>query len=161
MQRFIDVGESLLNFTRIWGTGIVSQWACEGPCIMRNLESQSACKVLVVDDERVIADTLALILNKSGWSAQATYSGEDAVRLASELEPIVVISDVKMNGMSGIEAAMEIRKRCPESRIILFSGHATTTDLLKNSGIPKGTFEIIAKPLNPAYLLELLGNPPG
>jgi len=64
--------------------------------------SQAKPKVLVADDERVIADTLAIILNQSGFEATAVYNGEKAVETARTLRPDMVISDVIMTDMNGI-----------------------------------------------------------
>ncbi len=65
-------------------------------------------KVLVVDDEQTIANTLALILNHSGFEARAVYSGEAAVEVVGSFAPDVLISDVVMTGMSGVEAAIAV-----------------------------------------------------
>ena len=65
-----------------------------------SLDAPSAC-VLVADDERVIADTLAMILNQSGFEARAVYSGERALEIALEFKPDMLISDVIMSGMNG------------------------------------------------------------
>ena len=70
-------------------------------------------KVLVADDERVIADTLAIILNQSGFQATAVYSGEKAVETAKTLQPDMVISDVIMTDLNGIDAAIKIRTMLP------------------------------------------------
>ena len=66
-------------------------------------------KVLVVDDERVIADTLAIILNQHGFDASAVYTGTAAVERARSVKPDLIISDVIMPDMNGIEAAITIR----------------------------------------------------
>ena len=79
-------------------------------------------KVLVADDERVIADTLAIILNQSGFSATAVYSGEKAVETAKTLRPDMLISDVIMTDLNGIDAAIQIRALLPSCKILLFSG---------------------------------------
>src|SRR5262249_60148490 len=78
--------------------------------------------VLVVDDERVIADTLATILNQNGFEASAVYTGTDAVERAVASRPDLVISDVIMPDMNGIEAAIKIRQVLPGCKILLFSG---------------------------------------
>ena len=69
-------------------------------------DSTTKPKVLVADDERVIADTLAMILNQSGFEARAVYSGERALELAATLKPDMLISDVIMADLNGIDAAM-------------------------------------------------------
>ncbi len=87
-------------------------------------------KVLVVDDEQVIADTLAKILDINGYDASAVYSGLSAVESARTLQPDLIISDVIMQDMDGIEAAIKIRAFLPSCKILLFSGQAATADLL-------------------------------
>lgn len=113
-------------------------------------------KVLVVDDERVIADTLVIILNKNGFDATAAYSGESAVELANSLQPQMVVSDVIMNDMNGIDAAIQIRAALPKCKILLFSGQAATADLLEKARHEGHEFEILAKPVHPQDLLARL-----
>jgi CheY-like chemotaxis protein len=113
-------------------------------------------RVLVADDERVIADTLAMILNQSGFRARAAYSGEKAVELASEFEPEMLISDVIMAGLNGIDAAIRIRELLPSIKILLFSGQAATADLLEKARARGYEFEILAKPVHPQDLLAKL-----
>jgi CheY-like chemotaxis protein len=113
-------------------------------------------KVLVVDDERVIADTLAIILNQSGFSASAVYTGTAAVERAKEDKPDLIISDVIMPDMNGIEAAIRIRRLLPGCKILLFSGQAATADLLEKARQEGHEFEILAKPVHPQDLLAKL-----
>lgn len=117
---------------------------------------QEKPKVLVADDERVIADTLVIILNQSGFQATAVYSGESAVEVAREIEPDMVISDVIMNDMNGIDAAIQIRAMFPSCKILLFSGQAATADLLDRARGQGHEFEILAKPVHPQDLLTRL-----
>jgi CheY-like chemotaxis protein len=119
-------------------------------------ENAARPKVLVVDDERVIADTLAMILNQSGFQAQPIYSGEGAVELASTFEPDMLISDVIMADLNGIDAAIRIRELLPKIKILLFSGQAATADLLDNARKQGYEFEILAKPVHPQDLLNKL-----
>jgi CheY-like chemotaxis protein len=113
-------------------------------------------KVLVVDDEHVIADTLAIILNQHGYEASAVYSGAAAVERAHDVNPDLIISDVIMQDMNGIEAAIRIRKFLPGCKILLFSGQAATADLLENARAQGHEFEILAKPVHPQDLLAKL-----
>ena len=113
-------------------------------------------KVLVADDERVIADTLAMILNQSGFQAQAVYSGEKALELAESFKPDMLISDVIMADLNGIDAAIRIRSLLPEIKILLFSGQAATADLLEKARTEGYEFEILAKPVHPQDLLTRL-----
>ena len=115
-------------------------------------------RVLVVDDEHLIADTLALILNLKGFETRAVYSGEQAIETARSMEPHLVLSDVMMRGMGGIEAAIEISRLLPRCRIVLFSGHASTADLLKRAREIGRGWDVWQKPLHPTTLVERLNS---
>ncbi len=115
-------------------------------------------KVLVADDERVIADTLVIILNQAGFDATAVYSGEKAVEQAQALKPDMLISDVIMLDLNGIDAAITIRKMLPTCKILLFSGQAATADLLDRARNQGHEFEILAKPVHPQDLLAKLNS---
>lgn len=119
-------------------------------------ENQIKPKILVVDDERVIADTLAMILNQSGFEALAVYSGEKAVEQASAFAPDMLITDVIMADLNGIDAAIRIRALLPKIKILLFSGQAATADLLEKARSQGYEFEILAKPVHPHDLLTKL-----
>ena len=113
-------------------------------------------KVLVADDEQVIANTLAIILNQAGFEARAVFSGEKAVEALDGFQPDMLISDVIMTGMTGIEAAIQTRNRLPHCKILLFSGQAATADLLEQARMQGHEFEILAKPVHPTDLLAKL-----
>ena len=113
-------------------------------------------RVLVVDDHQVIADTLASILQKSGYEATAAYNGEQAVEAAIASSTDVLISDVMMGAISGIEAAVLILRKRPACKIILFSGQSTTAYLLQQSEAEGYHFEILDKPVHPTILLDRL-----
>ncbi len=110
-------------------------------------------RVLVADDEKLIADTLAIILRGEGFEARAVYSGEEVLVMAESFEPNLLISDVMMPGMNGIEAAIMIRAKLPVCKVLLFSGQATTGDLLEKARAQNHEFETLAKPIHPAELL--------
>jgi CheY-like chemotaxis protein len=113
-------------------------------------------RVLIADDERVIADTLAMILNQSGFEARAAYSGEKALELAVSFAPDMLISDVIMADLNGIEAAIRMKTLLPKIKILLFSGQAATADLLDKARKQGYEFEILAKPVHPQDLLNKL-----
>lgn len=113
-------------------------------------------RVLVADDEQVIANTLAIILNQQGYEARAVFSGEKAVEALDSFQPNMLISDVIMTGMTGIEAAIITRNKLPNCKILLFSGQAATADLLEKARAQGHEFEILAKPVHPTDLLAKL-----
>lgn len=113
-------------------------------------------RVLVVDDESIIADTLVLILNKSGFDATAAYSGEQALEMASAVDPELLISDVGMRGIDGIETAIRFRNLLPACNVVLFSGQAHAADLLHDARERGYAFELLKKPVDPAVLLNYI-----
>jgi CheY-like chemotaxis protein len=117
-------------------------------------------KIMVVDDEPVIADTLVNILNGEGHDALSVSDGPSAVKWAKMIHPEAIVTDVIMPGMNGIDTAKEVLEFLPNCRIILFSGQAATTDLLEKARAEGYHFEVLAKPINPDILLETLKTAP-
>jgi CheY-like chemotaxis protein len=112
--------------------------------------------ILVVDDESVIADTIVQILNRSGFVAHAAYSGQQAIEAARQHCPELVLSDVMMPAIDGVETAIAIRELCPDARIVLFSGQATTIEILARAEKRGHTFELLPKPIHPTQLIKHL-----
>ena len=119
-------------------------------------ENNAKRRVIVADDEHVIADTLAYILNKAGFEATAVYTGLEAVDLAQKIKPDLLITDVIMPDMNGIEAAINIRGFLPACKVLLFSGQAATADLLEEARRRGYQFEILSKPVHPQDLIAKL-----
>jgi DNA-binding NtrC family response regulator len=138
---------------------IALEWIGNRPEVQEIMHGNSPKpKVLVADDERVIADTLAMILNQSGFEARAVYTGEKALEVAPVFLPEMLISDVIMADLNGIDAAIKIREVLPGIKILLFSGQAATADLLEKARAQGYDFEILAKPVHPQDLLNKLRN---
>ncbi len=112
--------------------------------------------VLVVDDERVIADTTKEILKRSGFDAHCAYDGQSALELAIRLSPDFVLSDVVMPNMNGVQLAIALRKALPGTEILLLSGQAGVTEILDRGRQEGYWFELIAKPVHPERLLQRL-----
>jgi DNA-binding response OmpR family regulator len=112
--------------------------------------------VFVVDDEAVIAQTLAVILNQAGFQATAFDRPEKAIAARAELAPDLLISDVMMPGMTGVELAIHFREAQPDCKILLFSGQAATADLLREAREQGYDFDLLSKPVHPADLLAKL-----
>jgi CheY-like chemotaxis protein len=112
--------------------------------------------ILVVDDEPVIADTLCAILAESGFTTSKAYNGEDAIRLAEAMRPHIVLSDVLMPRMSGIQMAIQIQQFLPDTRIVLLSGQAATAEMMRQAAAEGHQFELLAKPIHPEDLIARL-----
>jgi CheY-like chemotaxis protein len=118
--------------------------------------SLAPTRILVVDDEPLIADTIVQILNRSGFIAEAAYGGREAIDAARRINPELILSDVLMPHVDGVEAAITIQKFLPETRIVLFSGQAATVEILARARTRGYHFELLAKPLHPTQLIKHL-----
>lgn len=118
-------------------------WAT-GRCPMKR-------RVLVVDDEIHVAETLAIALTEHGYHVKAEYSGEAGVQQANSFQPDLVILDVVMPGMNGIAAAIRMQEQLPNCRILLLSAlpEYARELLAKHKNAPK--FEVIGKPIDPWF----------
>jgi len=110
-------------------------------------------KILVVEDASAVAQTLTLILRHEGYYAATAHSGEDAVWLARSFQPDLVVGDVEMGTVDGVEAAMEIRRFLPHCEVLFVSGTATWEDYLAKARAEGYGFELLAKPIPPPELL--------
>ena len=126
------------------------------PTLIGSLQGYGMLRVLVVDDEKVIADSLANILGGFGYATTAAYSGMIAVELAGVVMPDVLITDVMMPGITGIQAAIQIREKLPACRVILLSGIAATADLVAEAKYQGHCFDFLPKPVHPKVLLAYL-----
>lgn len=114
--------------------------------------------VLVVDDETVIADTLVTILSRNGFAAIAAYEGASALEIAEAIPPNLLLSDIAMPRMTGIELAVAISNKFADCKILLFSGQANTSDLLSKAYAAGVNFPMLTKPIHPSLLLERIAS---
>lgn len=117
-------------------------------------DSQKLRRIFVVDDEPVIASTLAAILSNNGFNATSFVEPREALQASRFETPDLLISDVVMPSLSGIELAIQMREACPNCKVILFSGQAFTIDFLEKASKAGHHFEVLSKPVHPAELLR-------
>ncbi|WP_263418599.1 response regulator [Terriglobus albidus] len=115
-------------------------------------------RIYVVDDEHVIATTLAIILTQNGFDARAFGSAKEALAAAEALPPNLLLTDVVMPDMNGIELAIQFRQKFPECKVLLFSGQAATNNLLKEAKGAGYDLELLSKPVHPQDLLARLNS---
>lgn len=113
-------------------------------------------RVLVVDDERLITDTICAILNENGFDATGAYCGSEAISAARTTRPDVVLTDVLMPRMSGVELGIHLCNEYPGIKIVLFSGQAATTALIHKAETEGYYFELFPKPIHPDELIARL-----
>ena len=110
----------------------------------------------VVDDEMIIASTLAAILKVSGFAAVAFSDPREALLAAESRPPSLIISDVIMPGMNGVELAVQFKTKYPNCKILLFSGQAATVELLESARNEGHDFVLLEKPIHPSDLLAAI-----
>jgi len=110
-------------------------------------------RVWVVDDEKCIADTLTIILRNSGHEVSSFYDAQSALEAVASGCPELLISDISMPGMSGVELAMHVCESYPACKILLVSGQAATHNMLGEFQGKGYNVEVLVKPVHPAELL--------
>lgn len=121
-----------------------------------NAAGKACSTILVVDDEETLANTTTEILNIAGFCAFVAYDGQTALDLTSKLRPDVLLTDVVMPKMNGVELAVAVHNMFPETSILLFSGQTGTRDILGKANENGYSFELLAKPIHPLKLIEHL-----
>src|ERR1035438_9017047 len=114
---------------------------------------KKAHKILVVDDDQVIASTLAIILRSRSYETATAFSGEEAIQVASSFQPDCIVSDIAMGVMNGVEAAIEILGVLPRCKVFFISGNVCCADLLEKARAKGFDFEVLQKPLPPPEML--------
>jgi CheY-like chemotaxis protein len=112
-------------------------------------------RVLIVDDEHIIADTLKTIFSNAGYSALAAYSAEEALLLIAEWGPQLAVVDVHLPGMNGIDLAIQVRAEYPLCETLLFTGLGNADELLESARQLGHDFQVLAKPVPPAEFLNV------
>ena len=109
------------------------------------------CKILLVDDEITMVKYLSKRLIKKGFDISTAYNGLDALELMKESNFDVVLLDVLMPGMDGIETLREIKRIKPMTEVIMLTGHASVEVGIE--GMKAGAFNYIMKPFDPNELI--------
>ena len=117
-----------------------------GPGLNENI------RLLLVDDEDAFRGTIAKRLRRRGILAEEAASGEGCLSLLEQKPVDVVVLDVKMPGMNGIEVLRRVKERYPKTEVILLTGHASTQNGV--DGIKSGAFDYLSKPIELEHLLR-------
>ena len=111
-------------------------------------------KVLLVDDEEEFVETLAERMRSRGMEVTTTTSGKSALEQVDKEPFDVVILDLQMPGMDGLEVLARIKKRQPDIQVVLLTGHATVSKSVE--AIKRGAMEFLEKPVDLSSLSEII-----
>jgi CheY-like chemotaxis protein len=115
-------------------------------------------RILVVDDDRVVADTLKLIFRQQGFACNAAYSTEEALALAREFPPDLLLCDITMPDRDGLELMQEMRREHPNCRVLVLTGYTYNAQrVIEESGSHSYPVGVLTKPCQPAKLLREAG----
>lgn len=115
-------------------------------------------RILLVEDETVIADTLGKILSSNGYDTRVAYSAEAAIATISRWSPHLAILDVMLPKMNGIELAVVLKERFAGCHVLLFSGQPSVEGLMQKARSEGHEFEILAKPIHPTVMLDTISS---
>ena len=110
-------------------------------------------RALVVDDDRMLARTLGEILELKGWSVNVATSGAEAVNVVAREEFDVVLMDIRMPGMDGVDAFKAMKASRPDIRVILMSAYTAESRIAEAQR--EGVVRILTKPVDVPTLLQL------
>jgi DNA-binding NtrC family response regulator len=113
-------------------------------------------KIMLVDDEKDFVEMLSLRLKENEENVIAAYNGQECLDILEKTPVDVIILDVKMPGMDGIETLKQIKKRHPLVEVILLTGHGTIQSAVE--GMKLGAFDFLLKPADFKELTEKLNN---
>jgi CheY-like chemotaxis protein len=115
-------------------------------------------RILVVDDESLVADTLGLIFTKHGFDNRVVYSAEEALTCALDFAPDLLVCDISMPGKSGIDLMADFSRELPQCRILVLTGYYTNLIRVheQSAKMPRPT-RVLTKPCNPDHLLDAAG----
>lgn len=109
---------------------------------------------LVADDDPMITATLAAVLNVSGLAALTAQDGHAALEIARLIPPEILIADLILPGLNGLELATQVIRNSPDCEVILFAGNSTVAGLNSTLRSLRPNLRILLKPVHPADLLE-------
>jgi len=115
--------------------------------------------VLVVDDEEIVADTLALILNQYGFATMTAYDAQTALEIAAVIPPELLVCELSMPHMNGFDVAEKITSTAPDCNVVLLSGRATSVSMAGSTARKNYEFVFLNKPFHPSVLLSEIAEP--
>jgi two-component system, NtrC family, response regulator AtoC len=102
--------------------------------------------VLIVEDEKILAESMRIFLERHGYATAIAHSGEEGVRLATEVSPDVAVMDLRLPGIDGLEALKQIRETAPGTEVIMVTAHGSVSSAVE--AMRRGAFHYLSKPVD-------------
>jgi two-component system, NtrC family, response regulator HydG len=115
-------------------------------------------RIFIIDDDRDHAESLAEVLEMRGHEVALAHSGEEAVELFKDADFDLVLLDVKLPGMNGVETFVEFRRLRPDARVMMMTGYSV--EQLVAQAVEQGALGVLHKPFSPQALLEFVESTP-
>jgi CheY-like chemotaxis protein len=131
------------------------------PLLGANRTMPEPVRILVVEDEAVVLHTLELILEQRGYDVRVARNGTHALSIASSFAPNILLCDINLPEMDGIQISIKVKRVVPDCRIVLLTGDIASTELLEEAERHGYRFEVLAKPMEPHQLLRVLAGHDG
>jgi CheY-like chemotaxis protein len=126
------------------------------PAFWEFVVSPAKLRVLVVDWDQSVAKTLAMVLHSAGIEAVTAFSGEEALVHAVQSRFDLLLADVMMGPMNGVQTALAFLRVHPTARVLLFSGSDGALPILNEAALAGHNFPVLAKPIHPTELFSHL-----
>src|SRR5512140_1268582 len=114
----------------------------------------SKARILIVDDEETTRELFAELLQRWGYDVDQTADGHEALKIAAETHPDVIISDLVMPKLDGLSLVRALREEQPDTPVVIITGRGTIDAAVE--AIREGVFDFVEKPLEPARLRVIL-----
>ena len=115
---------------------------------------ESKLQILLVDDEEIVGKRLKAALEKHGYAVEVLQGGQAAIDLLQQREFDVVVTDIRIEDIDGLDILEAVQKSSSRTKTILITGYATAE--VARAALAKGAFDFIAKPFKPKDLREVI-----
>lgn len=120
----------------------------------QEISQKGKVNILIVDDDASLCKTTSFILEREGYAVMTAGDGQEAIERVKEQNFDIVLMDIKMPGMDGVEAYKRIKRIRPETKTIMMTGYAVD-DLIRDA-LEEGAHSAVNKPLDMDWILNLL-----
>jgi len=110
--------------------------------------------LMVLDDDNAVRQTWTIIFRRQGYEVVPVDCGEAAIAAARERAPDVLLADIRLPDMTGIEAARRVHEIAPACHILFISGDSDSGEAIEQARAQGATFEVLPKPISPPDLIR-------